>query len=228
MSATNELKPELVDQDLLGGVNERVACVLLLDTSASMQGEKIAELNKGLLTLKQSLEADETARLRAEIAIVTFGGTVQLMQPFTTVDNFTPPSLQAEGNTPMGEALELGLTILEDRKAIYRANGTKVWRPWVMLISDGAPTDNWADAAIKVRDGEERKKFSFYAIGVVGADMELLAQIAPVKTRPTLLRERNFTELFLWLSNSLAKTSASKAGTAIALPATDGWAQKEA
>src|SRR5580658_8076240 len=62
----------------------RVPCVLLLDVSGSMSGQPIAELNEGLVTLKDTLSADSLASKRAEIAIVTFGGTVNVIQNFVT------------------------------------------------------------------------------------------------------------------------------------------------
>src|SRR5687767_9648723 len=136
------LDPQLVDQDLLGGVNERVACLLLLDASSSMSGAKIAELNRGLQTFRDDLLADEMARPRVEVAIVAFGGNVRDQQDFVTADNFNSPSLDAQGGTPMGEAIVHGLGKLQERKAFYRANSTKVWRPWVILITDGEPTDD--------------------------------------------------------------------------------------
>src|SRR4051794_32004677 len=89
------LEPILVDQDLLGGVNERVACLLLLDTSSSMSGAKIDELNRGLQTFHAELQGDEIARLRAEVAIVTFGGGVRLDQDFQTTEKFSPPLLDS-------------------------------------------------------------------------------------------------------------------------------------
>ena len=52
----------------------RVPCVLIVDTSTSMQGPRIDELNKGLQAYKQELLADPLASKRVEVAIVTFGG----------------------------------------------------------------------------------------------------------------------------------------------------------
>ena len=83
----------------------RVPCVLLLDVSGSMSGQPIAELNEGLVTLKDTLAADSLASKRAEIAIVTFGGMVTVIQDFVTAENFQPPQLNATGGTPMGQAI---------------------------------------------------------------------------------------------------------------------------
>jgi uncharacterized protein YegL len=69
----------------------RVPCVLVVDTSASMQGAKIDELNKGLAFYKQELLADPLASKRVEVAIVTFGGRVNRVVEFSTAAAFNRP-----------------------------------------------------------------------------------------------------------------------------------------
>jgi uncharacterized protein YegL len=58
----------------------RCACVLLLDTSGSMAGEKIDALNEGIRTFKEELQGDPLASRRVEVAIVTFDSQVQVVQ----------------------------------------------------------------------------------------------------------------------------------------------------
>jgi uncharacterized protein YegL len=138
----------------------RCPVILLLDTSGSMQGAPIAELNEGLATLQQELQRDELAAKRVELAVVTFG-PVQLAADFTTATTFTPATLTASGETPLGAAVLFGLALLEARKHVYRANGIAYYRPWVMLITDGAPTDDWQEAAAKVHAGRRRRGSPF-------------------------------------------------------------------
>src|SRR5947207_1958764 len=83
----------------------RCPCLLLLDTSGSMGGKPITELNAGIATFKESLSADSLASKRCEIAIVTFGGHVTTVVEFTTVEHFQPPILSVGGDTPMGAAI---------------------------------------------------------------------------------------------------------------------------
>ena len=199
----------------------RCPCLLLLDTSASMAGSAIDELNRGLLSFKRELSADALALKRVEISMVTFG-PVQLVSDFQTADQFAPPLLAGAGDTPIGAAITSGLDIIRQRKDAYRSNGIHYYRPWVFLITDGAPTDSWREAADLVQAGEQSKGFSFFAVGVENADMEVLRQIS---MRPPLkLSGLRFRDLFSWLSSSLSSVSRSQVGQQVQL-LPPGWAE---
>ncbi len=202
----------------------RCPCLLLLDTSGSMQGQPIQELNEGLRTFASQLMADELASKRVEVAVISFG-PVQVESDFVTAQGFVPPRLTAGGATPLGEAVVTGLDLVENRKSLYRSQGISYYRPWVFLVTDGAPTDSWKEAAVRVQNGEEAKSISFFAVGVQGADMGVLAQLCT--RQPLGLRGLNFRGLFTWLSNSMSSVSQSQPGQEVALTnptAPDGWA----
>jgi uncharacterized protein YegL len=202
----------------------RCPCLLLLDTSASMQGKAIQELNAGLVLFKDEIFADSLAAKRAEIAIISFGPP-RVVTDFQTADYFQPPHLQADNDTPMGAAIELGLHLLEQRKQAYKNAGIGYFRPWIFLITDGGPTDQWRDAAEKIKQGEDAQAFSFFAVGVEGANMDILEKLSVRK--PLKLKELRFRDLFIWLSSSMKNVSRSKIGDQVLLlnPATpDGWA----
>ncbi len=209
----------------------RCPCMLLLDVSGSMQGEPIRELQDGLATYKDELAADALARKRVEVGIVTFGGTAQVELEFSTADSFVVPRLAASGETPMGAAINLGLRQLEERKQQYRQNGISYFRPWVFLITDGAPTDAdtpaWRDAVSKLQQGARQKGFSFFAVGVENADMDLLRQLCGER-EPLKLKGLRFRDLFSWLSNSQQAVSRSKPDDLVPLEnptAPNGWAE---
>jgi uncharacterized protein YegL len=202
----------------------RCPCILLLDTSGSMEGESINELNRGLQAFRQELFNDSLSMKRVEIAVVTFG-PVSVLQDFTTADMFRPPQLVAAGDTPLAAAVQRGLGLLKTRKQILRDNGIKLFRPWIFLITDGAPTDRWQNLPQIIREGEESKSFSFFALGVKGADFNVLRQISV--REPMQLQGVRFKEFFLWLSASLKNVSRSNPGDSVPIPDYKpyGWAE---
>ena len=207
----------------------RVPCVLILDVSGSMVGDPIKQLNDGLIAYKDELTADSLASKRVEVSIITFGSEVKTICDFTTAEFFTPPALQASGLTYMGRAVSLAIDSVERRKQEYRSNGISYYRPWLFLISDGAPNDpNWEDAAQRAIAAEKSKAFKMFCVGVEGADIDVLRKFSlgdPVK-----LKGLRFRDMFLWLSRSQRSVSRSTPGQDVLLenPATPkGWASSQ-
>jgi uncharacterized protein YegL len=182
-------------------LQQRCPCLLLLDTSASMAGEPINQLNEALRGFIQDLIADRLAAERVELAIVSFG-PVRIERDFETVHTFQPLTLTASGDTPLGSAIETGLELLHRREQVYRQLGIARLRPIVLLITDGRPTDSWIRAASLIHVGEAARSFSFIAIGVQGADVDALGRIAV--NAPLSLQGFRFRHLFMWLSTSLS------------------------
>jgi uncharacterized protein YegL len=198
----------------------RCPCVLLLDTSGSMGGTPIASLNEGLKTFATSLMGDPLAAKRVEVAVVTFDSTVRVVQEFITADQFQPPTLSADGGTDMASGIMKALDIIEARKTQYKSNGIAYYRPWVFMITDGAPNAGYEAAAQRIKSDEQKKRVAFFTVGVEGANMELLEQVAARK--PLRLLNLNFNEMFVWLSTSMQRVSQSKPEDQVPLPAA-GW-----
>lgn len=181
-------------------------CLLLLDTSGSMAGRRITELNEGLQRLRQMLLEDGAAAEQIELSVISFG-PVETRMGFTPAQAFYPPLLQASGATPMGEAIAHGLGLLDERKSDYRASGVGFHRPLVLLITDGASTDSIHEARCLIHTGEGNRDFMFYPVGFEGANM---AQLAELSVRaPLQLKRLGIPELFEWLSSSLGAITRS-------------------
>jgi uncharacterized protein YegL len=231
----SEFAPRVNEQN----PDPRIACALLLDTSSSMTGEPIEQLNRGFELFCDEIKKDDLARKRAEIAVITFGSMARVEIPFTEGRDMHPRRFAANGSTPMGAALGLALDQLAQQKQAYKDAGLEYYRPWLFVLTDGEPTDGpvFTAAAQRVRQAEAARGVSVFPIGIgSAANMarlgELSAQRAPVK-----LDGLSFREFFKWLSTSLSAASASNAfgssdeGVAraeateqIPLPPPTGWA----
>jgi uncharacterized protein YegL len=205
---------------------QKCLCVLALDVSGSMQGQPISELNIGLQDFYSEISQDFTASNRLEICIITFGGYVTCIQEPSLVTNFQMPMLTATGQTPLVKAVREAIQKVEDRKQWYKQTGQSYYRPFVVLITDGAPTDNGVnELANEIKIAVDNKKFIFYGIGVQNADMNMLTQICHPNTPPMILQGLKFSEFFKWLSNSISIITKSKAGDTINLPSTNEFTQ---
>lgn len=202
----------------------RCPCLILADTSRSMlDGGKIRSLNQGLQSFQQSLQSDALASRRVEVATVGFG-PVKVISEFTTADDYVAPTLVADGATPMGEAIVHGIDLLNRRKATYKNNGISYYRPWIFLLTDGGPTDDWSEAARLVTEGESAKQFCLFGIGIGDdANMDVLSRVCV--RQPLKLDGLKFREMFFWLSSSLSSVSRSQVGQSVPIPSPSGWSE---
>lgn len=192
----------------------RCPCVLLLDVSNSMRGEPIKALNQGLQTFKQELNRDRLAKKRVEVAIVTYGSDIAVVQDFATADEFEPPTLVAKGKAPMGEAIFHGLELLAARKAQYREHGITYYQPWLFLITNGksqGEPDSVVEEAVKqIKADEAERRLTFFVVGVEAANTVHLSQT--FDRNPMQLEGLAFADLFVWLSASMQRVSQSGQG----------------
>lgn len=211
------------NNDLCQNPSSRCACMLVLDTSGSMSGAPIHELNQGLQAFVEAVQEDEMSAYSVEVGVITAGGTVREELPFTTANAIREVSpLVADGITPLGAAVELALRRLEERKAAYKRAGVAYYQPWLVIISDGEPTDSWQAVAQQTSALSQQRKLVVMPVGVQQANMATLGQFS---SRPAKhLAGLKFREFFEWLSASMSRVSASNStSSAVALPKTDSW-----
>lgn len=214
--------------------NQRTPCMLVLDVSKSMRKQHVAggrrridELNDGLRVLRDCLRDDVTALYKVQLAIIAVGGPgnmAQLHTDWTDAADFEAPELEADGNTPLGEGMRLALWHVEQQKRKLRDEGIPYTRPWIMVISDGEPTDAdsvWRSVARDCMESEARKRCIIYPIGVEGAKLEVLQQLS--HTPAKMLSAARFSQYFRWLSASMSKVSNSSDGDPVVLDASSPW-----
>jgi len=174
--------------DLTEIEDPRLACVLLLDTSGSMQGERIMELNAWLQTFKDALLQDELAVHSVDLAIITFDSVVNVVRDFGgTIESFDPPRLTAQNQRFMGKAILEALNKIEEREAQYKEYGVPYYRPLLLLITNGLPEDEPMEVVEEVKSKlhaavtEKRISIGVLAVDVGDVDLAKLKDIADVK-----------------------------------------------
>jgi uncharacterized protein YegL len=151
--------------------------IVLADTSGSMSEHgKIEALNAALKEMVAAFGTESRLRAEIQVGLITFGGTAQLHLPLVAAQNVTAMSdLQADGATPMGEAFEIARQLLEDKDRIP----SRAYRPVLILISDGQPTDEWKASFDALKTSERSKKATRLAMAIgPDADEAMLKEFA--------------------------------------------------
>lgn len=210
-------------------LEQKCLCVLVLDVSGSMRGEKLDSLNQGVRDFFTQIQtADgvpESLIDQLEIAIMQYDEEVRILRdPKLLEDGELPPTLTERGSvTETVVAIEEAIKLVEDRKAFYKSTGQSYYRPWIIVMTDGEPYGNRANQAdidaIAQRvameaDPKTGKKYMIMGIGVgKDANMETLKKMTA--GRAMALQGLKFGAFFEWLSASLSVVATSKEGDKI-------------
>ncbi len=185
---------------------------VLADTSGSMRGDKINELNLALREMLTALTEADDIRGKFQLSVIAFGGNVEIIQPLADIDGITLSELTATGNTPMGEAFEVVKELIEDKDVV----SSRAYTPTIVLISDGIPTDcteemynrknyNEWEPLQKLHSGNRTSKCQRLALGIgEDADLEMLKafinnpEIPVIKTKDA----SGIVKFFRWVTMS--------------------------
>ena len=207
-------KMELRLGELKDNPSARVPICLALDISGSMGGAKIAELNAAIVSFVEAIRSDDMACLTADIAIVTFGTEIIKQTDFSGIDKQRIPKLVAGGQTPMGGAVLQCLDMLDQEKRVYSGAGTDYYQPWLVLMTDGEPTDDISQATKKCQDLIKARKLTVFPIAIgAGANLGKLGQFSTLS--PLKMESTDLKKFFAWLSASTGKASMSNPGDRI-------------
>lgn len=128
--------------------------ILLLDVSGSMSGAKIQNLNDAVSDMLGTFRDTENSEIEIHVAIIAFGEEVRLHQALASASAITWHDLDASGMTPLGTALKMAKAMIEDKNVVP----SRAYRPTVVLVSDGQPTDDWQQPlADFIKDGRSSK-----------------------------------------------------------------------
>ena len=191
------------------GTKKRLPICFCLDASGSMEGERMDCLNEAIQNFVSIMKHNSNASA-ADVAVVTFGGYVDIDMPFASLSNQDIPVIESRAHslTPMGGGISVALDLLELRKAGYKERGIKYYQPWLVLITDGKPEGENAayemeDAIRRLNILENDNKLVVFNIAVGDeVDLNTLARTSIKRAAPIRVDEANLNELFQFLGSS--------------------------
>lgn len=187
----------------------KVPICLVLDCSGSMRYPdgtkcpKIDELNRNIDAFLEYVRNDPKASKICDLCIITMGDSVRIVARYTTVDRIHFQHLAAGGGTPLGTAMTTAVDLLKERRQFYRDNDIEHYKPILMVMTDGDPTDEISYISREVSDMVANKEMKIFPVGIgVNFNHQSLSRFSPL-LKPKLIRNTEaFDKLFKLLSAS--------------------------
>lgn len=202
--------------DFAKSTKKRLPICFCLDVSGSMCAptksgrNRIEELNDAFSKFITAMKANEDVASSADIAIVTFGGKAKILKNFGPLSGIDAPKIEVNQRslTPMGEAIQVALKLLEIRKNGYKDKGIKYFQPWLVVLTDGEPEGEGANENMTIAIGqatelEASNKLVVFNIGIgADANLDILRKLSVKRENPISVDETNLAELFAFLGSS--------------------------
>jgi uncharacterized protein YegL len=158
---------------------------ICLDVSASMAGEPIESVNRQMPLLRASVGEDPAVAEVIRLGIVTFSDVAYSVLPLSDLSLVEAvPEVSAQGRTSYAAAFDHLRQVIEDDYHKSRAGGDRWYRPAVIFISDGRPTDEperWRAALDRLSDPAWKRRPNILAFGFGDADPAVLAAVSGSK-----------------------------------------------
>lgn len=202
-------------------MSRRLLTYLCIDTSGSMRGEPIEAVNSGLRALLNSLRANPYALESVHLAVTTFDSVIKEVLPMTSITEVNLPEIQCppSGGTMLGAALE---DICEQvGRDVRRSSATEKgdWRPMLVILTDGKPTDTLAFSEVIPRI--KAAGFAKVIACAAGpkADPSQLRQLTDHVVQLDTMDAASFASFFEWVSATFSQDSQSRGATSeVTLP----------
>lgn len=200
---------------------------ICLDVSASMGGAPIDSVNRQMPLLRASVGEDPAVAEVIRLGVVTFSDAARSVLPLCDLSLVEAiPEVTAQGRTSYASAFDHLRTVIEEDYQKGRAAGDRWYRPAVIFISDGRPTDDpesWRAALDRLTDPTWRRRPNVLAFGFGDADPGILAAVTSEKPNRAFLAvegaepSKVLPELLSGLIQSIVNSSASVYGGAAQL-----------
>lgn len=152
------------------------------DESSSMEGV-VDELNSGLKELLDSMHLEGMAAAKVRLTVIGFSNDARCYLDLADIREVAKmPELTADGGTSYAAAFNALYNRLDSDVDRLKAQGFRVHRPAVFLLTDGAPTDDpdtlWRSVLAKLKDPNYPRRPNILAFGIGNVAPEIILQVA--------------------------------------------------
>ena len=189
---------------------------LLLDTSGSMQGSAIRNLQASVNRFKNDIMSNPKVADIVDVCVMGFNGEPYVIQNWRPISEMTEVHLEANGGTNLTAALEGSISKMRERTDLAAKQGVDIRVPWTIIISDGYGGDV-TDIAKVMRERVAAKKVKLWFLGAQGYDKATAAKLTDGKCVFELKDEAgyDFTQFFDFMSESIKTVSTSVPGARV-------------
>jgi len=197
---------------------QRVLITLVVDCSGSMEPH-FPELQKKFDDFIAKSKDNEDVSRCADICIVTYGTEVTVPVRPMSIAKVSSVRFTNMGLTNTPKALETAIEESRKWRKTIQENGMQVWKPWVVLMTDGWTTYPDLDSGYSScysrtkmneiiknsREYESNGKHHIFALGM-GTDYDS-NELRNITDRCLAITDWNFDDFFGWLFKSVATMS---------------------
>lgn len=158
--------------------NEHMSVIFLVDTSGSVHGEPLRNINANLNRFKQFVCEDKLAANCVDVCVISFDDETRVIQDWVPVKEMRPIELTAGGMTDLGGAVLLAIDKERQRsRECYKA-GISQKKPYFILLTDGGDNmGNLDKAAEEVTRRVREGKMKLFFLGFGDYDKTVAAKL---------------------------------------------------
>ena len=176
------IKTQTEKLDTIKSIDQIANIIFVVDTSGSMKGDRISNLNTIMYRLINNFYSlyKVKERVKIRLSVLTYSSDVEWAYDKCLVKDadYSWTHLVASGLTNFGQALSKLRSYFSFDEGIH-ANLDNAFLPLIIFMSDGAPTDNWEQPLKMIQRNQYFEKSCKRVIAIGDdASIEVLSQLS--------------------------------------------------
>ena len=127
------------------------------------------KMHEGIANFYEAILKDDMACDSCEAAIITFSDNAKIYEHFSSVEGKSVPNFNSlrGGDTNVTPAIRMALDMLAEQKEFYKNNKISYFQPWLVLFTDGLPTDDVSAIKAELLQMQNENKISVYVMALM-------------------------------------------------------------